>query len=96
MAKYLRLDQRSRLSVFLAATAIALPAAAFAQATPPTDTMSASAIPAAQEEVTVYVQGATKERGTKAVDNPKDKSLPALPVVYEDEVATPAPVTPAA
>lgn len=95
MAKYLRLDQRSLLSVFLAATAIALPGAAFAEATAPADTQSVSAIPAAQEEVTVYVQGAIKDRDARTVANPSDSKLPALPVVYDDE-PVPAPVTPAA
>lgn len=88
----------SRLSSLLAAAAIAMPAVAVAQETPaPADAPQVAAVPADQEEITVYSIGSIKDRdGAKAVDNPSDSSLPALPVVYDDEPAAPAPVAPAA
>ncbi|MEO8141356.1 MAG: hypothetical protein ABI617_01715 [Sphingomicrobium sp.] len=94
MAKY----QPSRLLSLLAAAAIALPGVAVAQETPaPADAPEIAVDPAVQEEITVYYVGSIRDRdGAKSAENPKDAKLPALPVVYDDAPAAPAPVTPAA
>lgn len=86
----------TRLSSLLAAAAIAMPGVAVAQATTaPAQAPVADTTP--REEITVYYVGAIRDRdGAKPADNPKDAKLPALPVVYEDEPAAPAPATPAA
>lgn len=89
---------RSRLSSLLAAAAIALPGVAVAHQTPaPADAPEIAASPADKDEIVVYAIGSIKDRdGAKAVENPRDAKLPALPVVYEDEPAASAPVTPPA
>lgn len=85
-----------RLSSLLAAAAIAMPGVAVAQATPAQGPeIVADTTP--REEITVYSVGSIADRdGGKAVENPRDSKLPALPVVYDDEPAAPAPVKPAA
>ena len=90
--------QLLRLSSLLAAAAIALPGVAVAQQTPaPADAPEIAASPADKDEIVVYAIGSIKGRdGAKAVENPRDAKLPALPVVYEDEPAASAPVTPPA
>ena len=92
--------QLLRLSSLLAAAAaaIALPGVAVAQQTPaPADTPEIAASPADKDEIVVYAVGSIKDRdGPNAVENPRDSKLPAVPVIYENEPAAPAPVTPPA
>lgn len=97
MAKLSRLNLRAHLSMIIAAATIALPGTAMAQSTPAAADTPAAVNPADEEEIVVYYHGSIKDRqGTKAVENPLDAKLPALPIVYEDGPAAPVPVTPAA
>lgn len=98
MAKLSRLNLRAHLSMIIAAATSALPGTAMAESTPaPADTPAVAVNPADEEEIVVYYHGSIKDRhGAKAVENPLDAKLPALPIVYEEGPATPVPVTSAA
>ena len=90
-----------RTFILLAAAAIALPSVAAAQETGTRivvigamqETGTRIIVTGAMQETgtRIIVTGASRERaGTQGGEDPADRNIPALPVVYEDE--TPAPV----
>ena len=82
----------------LAAAARAIPTAAAAQSTDPvavSEPAPGEAV-ADDEDIMIFVGGIKDPKHAKLVENPLDETLPALPIVYEDETAPAPPVVPAA
>lgn len=86
-------------AVALAAAALAMPGAAMAQDAQPVAQAEMIATPAGEDadEVFIVIGGGIRDpKNAKLVENPLDDSLPALPVIYEDQTAPAPPVVPAA
>ncbi len=88
-------SNRTFLTIAMAAVALAVPSVAAAQETGTRIVV----IGAMQETGTrIIVTGATRDRAdVQRAEDPADRAIPALPVVYEDEAPAPvqAPTTPA-
>ena len=84
----------------LAATAMAIPTAAAAQTVEPVAVAEPAqpddAVAADAEDMMIIVGGIRDPKNAELVENPLDETLPALPVVYDDESALVPPANPAA
>lgn len=79
----------------LAAAALAFPGAAMAQDVPSAPTETATPAPVDSDDAIIVTGGGIRDpKHAKLVDNPLDETLPALPIVYEDDTAPALPVVP--